>query len=263
MTANPSFDNVRSYMDLQLGSALPEHAPHRNAPGPAVTLSRQAGCGSHTIAEKLAAYLDRHSPPAKIAWTVFDRSLVDKVLEEHNLPKELARFLPEDRRSYLDDIMEELVGLHPSSWTLVRQSAETILHLAELGRVILIGRGSHVITARMPRVFHVRLVAPVEQRIQHVVDFHQLSPKEAERFVRSTDRGRARYLKTHFQSNIDDVLPYDLVMNTERLGSDEAAEIIGTAALKLFAANGTLLKSGASSRPAGVAGAPILVDDSE
>ena len=60
----------------------------------AVTISRQAGCGARTVAEKLALYLQEHSRKHSVAWTVFDRNLMDKVLEDHDLPTRLA-----DRKS--------------------------------------------------------------------------------------------------------------------------------------------------------------------
>jgi diguanylate cyclase (GGDEF)-like protein len=44
--------------------------------------------------------------------------------------------------SEITDTLDELLGLHPPAWTLVRQMTETILHLAEMGNVILVGRGA-------------------------------------------------------------------------------------------------------------------------
>ena len=43
---------------------------------------------------------------------------------------------------------------------LVHKTAKTILQLAEMGNVIIIGRGANVVTAHMNNIFHVRLVAP-------------------------------------------------------------------------------------------------------
>ena len=113
-------------------------------PQPTITISRLTGAGGHAIAAKLATLLRERAPGLR-PWMVFDQNLVEKVLEEHNLPKELACFMPEDRRSELNDIVEELLGLHPPSWTLIRQTTETILHLAELGNAILVGRAGNVI----------------------------------------------------------------------------------------------------------------------
>ncbi|HZI31822.1 MAG TPA: hypothetical protein VFF11_05745, partial [Candidatus Binatia bacterium] len=53
----------------------------------AVTISREAGCGAQAVAEKLATYLQQHSPPLQATWTVFDRDLMNRVLADHDLPK--------------------------------------------------------------------------------------------------------------------------------------------------------------------------------
>ena len=85
-------------------------------------------------------------PDGSCPWTLFDRDLVQKVLEDHRLPSRLARFMPEDRISGLQDIMDELFGLHPPFLSLVHRTTETILRLADQGNVILIGRAGNVIT---------------------------------------------------------------------------------------------------------------------
>src|SRR5579862_6760013 len=96
---------------------------------PVVTISRMTGSGGLSVASKLAEYLEANAA-GHCPWTVFDRNLVEQVLEEHQLPKYLAQYMSEDRRSFLTDTVEELFGLHPSSWSLVQQTVETIWHLA-------------------------------------------------------------------------------------------------------------------------------------
>jgi cytidylate kinase len=157
---------------------------------------------------------------------------VEKVLEDHNLPQRLARFMPEDRVSEIADTMDELFGLHPPSWTLVRQTTETILHLAELGNVILIGRGATVITNKLDYVFHVRLVGSLKKRVAHMQELNGLNKKAALDLIRQEDRGRRRYLKTHFKADLDDPLLYHLVINTDLVSYENAAQIIADAMLK-------------------------------
>ena len=198
----------------------------------AVTISRQTGSGAHSVAEKLAACLQAHPPKDARPWTVFDRNLVEKVLEDHNLPQRLARFMPEDRVSEIADTMDELFGLHPPSWTLVRQTTETILHLAELGNVILIGRGATVITGKLDYVFHVRLVGSLETRVARIQELHRLDKAVALKLIRREDRGRRRYLKTHFNTDLNDPLLYHLVINTDLVSYENAAQIIADAMLK-------------------------------
>lgn len=194
----------------------------------AVTISRLAGAGAHEVAEKLAEYLETHLTPES-SWAVFDRNLVEKVLEDHHLPARLAKFMPEDRVSEIQSTMDELFGLHPPSWTLVQKSSETILHLAELGNVILIGRGANVVTSKFDNVFHVRLVGSLEKRLAYVQKERQLERNAAVQFIHDEDRGRRRYLRQYFHKDVDDPLLYHIVLNTDLVGYEGAARIVGSA----------------------------------
>jgi cytidylate kinase len=196
----------------------------------AVTISRQAGCGAVLVANKLVEYLQARTPHNESQWTVFDRNLVQKVLEEHNLPQRLAKFMPENWISEIEDIIDDLFGLHPPSEILVRQTAETILRLAKLGNVIIIGRGANVITAKLDSVFHVRLVAPLERRVERIQESDQLDEAGASELIRREDKGRTRYLKNYYHKDINDPVLYHLVINTGLSGYDDAAQIIETGA---------------------------------
>src|SRR5687768_13994114 len=131
MNGTSSFEKCLTFIGAQL---KPDDTSGRLRPGgkrePAITISRQTGAGGMPIAEHLAEYLQSHGPKTQRPWTVFDKNLVDQVLADHKLPRELARYMPEDRISQISDMVEELLGLHPSSWTMLRQSTETVLHLA-------------------------------------------------------------------------------------------------------------------------------------
>lgn len=228
MTTESPMLKCLSYIDSQLSAAKKAPlASRRQWERPVVTLSRQTGSGALPIAEKLAVYLQAHDPTASCPWTVFDKNLFEQVLEDHHLPKRLAQFMPEDRVSQMEDFMAELLGLRPSTWTLVHQTTETVLRLADLGHVILVGRGATVITRKLPQAFHVRLVGSLERRIARVQEYRPIEAKEAAEFVRKTDEGRIRYLKTHFHRNIDDPLLYHIIINTDEVSLDEAARLIG------------------------------------
>ena len=193
----------------------------------AVTISRQSGSGAHAVGELLAKYLQARAPNDFGPWTVFDRNLVEKVLEDHDLPRRFARFMPEDRISEVAETMDELLGVRPPSSLLVRQTAETILRLAEEGNVILIGRGANLITSKLEHVLHVRLIGSLAKRVQHIREIQKVGEKEALAFIRNEDRGRRRYLKKHFDSDLEDPLLYHLVINTDLVSYENAAHLIG------------------------------------
>ena len=159
----------------------------------------------------------------------------------------MAKFMPEDRRLFVEEEMDELLGLHPPAWVMVPYIAETVLHLADAGHVILVGRGASFITARMANVFHVRLIAPLPSRIERVGQVENLSRKEAAKLINKRDRGRSRYAKAYFHGRPDDDLLYHLVINTDRIACPTAAQLIADQARKCF-------QSGASGREGGLQG---------
>ena len=230
MKIAPHSETCFSFIGSQLGAR-----PARELPPvklrPSITISRQTGSGARVIAGKLAGFLQTRDP-VKHPWAVFDKNLVEKVLEEHKLPKEIAKFMPEDHVSVIQAAVEEILGLHPSARTLWQLTAETVQRLAELGHVILNGRAANIITREMKNVFHVRLIAPLDQRVQQVLSRSQLDAKAVLSTIHKEDLGRQRYLKDHFQAEIDDNLQYDLVLNTGRIPHQLAASLIGQAVLQ-------------------------------
>lgn len=253
MSANISFDRCLSFINMQIQPPAPHmRLADQTLPWRAVTISRITGSGGHSVAQELARLLQHTMPGNGRPWTVFDRNLVEKVLEDHHLPKRLAQFMPEDRVSEMRDTIDELFGLHPASWTLVRQTSETILRLADMGNVVLIGRGASVVTSKLSYVFHVRLVGSLEKRVQKIMETEKLSSKAALELISHEDRGRERYLKKHFQRDINDPLLYDLTINTDRITPATAVELIMHA--MVGEANGVLpeMSAAATSRVAKV-----------
>ncbi len=199
----------------------------------AVTLSRQAGCGAVTVAEKLGNFLEDRVPSPEAKWTVFDRELMKKVLEDHHLPGFLDKVLSEDRVSFIHDCLADIFNVHPTANTMVKLVSETVLQLAEIGNVIIIGRGANIVTAKLPYVLHVRLVAQMEDRIERICKLHNKTPDQARYFCLEEDSARARYMKTYFNADIDDPLNYHMIINTSRVNCDLAARMIGETLLKM------------------------------
>jgi len=240
-SSNADLDRCRSYLVSQTKE---EARVRRSGPGPAITVSSLTGAGEHEVAKRLASILQAQEPGGTAPWTVFDRDLVEKVLDDHFLPKEMAKFIPEDRRGFIHDALEEIMGLHPPAWVMVPQIVETVLQLADAGQVILVGRGASYITTRLENVFHARLIAPLASRVERVSRIENLPLKAAAKFVAQHDRGRSRYAKAYFHSRPDDDLLYHLVINTDRIPCPAAAQLIAEQAQKCF------LQNDANSQPA-------------
>jgi cytidylate kinase len=231
MWKNINLEQCRAFIACQLSPG--GWTPSDGVVKPAITISRLTGAGGHTVAGKLAEYLQGRVP-GHAPWTVFDRQLVGKVLEDHNLSKRVAEYMPENHRSMVTDMVEELLGLHPSDWTLVHQTAETVMHLAQMGNVILVGRGASVVTSKLDNVFHVRLVGSIEKRTEQVQKVYGYDRKTAVDFINREDKGRKRFLKEHFEEDPENPLLYHIGINTDRIPYDEAAQLIGAEVIRRF-----------------------------
>jgi cytidylate kinase len=216
----------------------PSNTTRWPVPGPAITISNLSGSGAHDLAGHLAQLLQAEEPQGSPPWTVYDRQLVLKVLEEHNLPQKLAELMPEDRRSYFDDVIDESIGLRPPSWELVPKIIQTVRHLAANGRVILIGRAAGAVTETMPNIFHVRLIASLPKRIERLCDQENLSSDEAVKLIAKRDRGQKRYAWAYFHTRVDDDLHYHMVLNSDWVPLPDAARLIAAGARSCFQQNG-------------------------
>jgi cytidylate kinase len=223
-----SFERCKSFIDCQLNAAK-EGSLEPLMARPALTISRQVGCGGHTIAEKVAKLLDAWEQAPHCPWTVFDRNVVERVLSDHNLPARIAQFMRQEVSSGFNAGVREILGVQPSQWTLVHYTTDTLLRLARMGGVILIGRGGSVVTRTLKNCFHVRLVGSLEKRVRHASEFYHLDEGQAYQFVESEDRQRRLYLKRYFAEDIDNPLLYHMVINTDLTGFDGAAALIAYA----------------------------------
>lgn len=222
-------DKWRAYLIAQAATTSKER---ERLPLRGITISRETGAGAITVGRLLTEYLEsKQSHDKHYPWVVFDRDLAKKVIQDHKLPETLEAYLQEDASGRVTDFLEELIGVHPTSWTLVQHANHTILRLAMTGNVILVGRGAHIITARLPHIFHVRLVAPLEFRVRHIMDYYQLKPLNAAELVRKNDLAKARYIKRHFGVKVQDPLQFHLTINTGLVKFPEAAKLIGDAVL--------------------------------
>jgi len=229
------FENrYSSYVTSQLKSLKHKTPNEKRADNPFVTISRQTGAYSFTIPMALCDYLKKNDRRTQCPWTVFDKEIIEKIVQEHNLPETVIPYLSEEAVSEIQDMVEEALGLHPSHNTLVNNTSKTILHLAQLGYCIIVGRAANIVTAKLAGGIHIRLVSPWERRVEHIQEYHQLTKKEAEAFILREDHNRANYVKKYFGKDINDPLLYDALLNVDRLGFQKTIQIIGDLVFKRF-----------------------------
>jgi cytidylate kinase len=90
--------------------------------------------------------------------------------------------------------------------------------LAVRGDVLLVGRGGSRFLRDRPRAFHVRLVAPMAERLRRVMEHRWLREGPAKKLIAESDTQRRRFYEDYFGADWTDPLEYHVTVNSGRLG---------------------------------------------
>jgi cytidylate kinase len=210
-----------------------------NAAAPFVTVSRQAGVSGRTIAHLLAQRLNTIDP-GSTPWAVWDRPLMEKVAEEHNLTLREIESLENAPHSWLWDLLGNVSLSNTSSFhdefVVYRRVARAIRALATKGRVIIVGRGGAYITHNMPGGVHLRFVAPLEYRIAATSSKLGIPPDQAKRNVLELDENRESFCRRYFHHDALAPEMFTATINVAELSHQQIVDcIIPMLDLKVYA----------------------------
>jgi cytidylate kinase len=175
-----------------------------------VTISRQMGSWGSVIGKLVAERMG-----FQLVW----RDLINQAA--------LRAGAPEVALAMIDEL--GLLGVNPTGQQQqdYLDAVSQVLHeLADAGKVVIIGRAGQVVLRGHPRVFHVRVVADEEVRVQRIVEEKKVNPKAARAQILASDRARKLYLSRYYQVDWNDPCLYHLVINTGRISCEVAAEMI-------------------------------------
>jgi hypothetical protein len=184
---------------------------------PYLAISREAGANGG----ELALHIAKHLP-----WRVFDRELLDYLAEKQHWSRLSLEFVDEKTSSWFHEMFGKWLDRQlVSQAEYVRGLGRTVLVAAQHESVIFVGRGVQFILPRESGST-VRIIAPLKQRIETIMQLRNCSRHEAERFIEVTDQGRREFVQRYFHHDIADPHLYDLVINLAHVSLEEAADLI-------------------------------------
>lgn len=181
-----------------------------------VTVSRNYGSLGRETAQLLADTLDVRCCDRYILQEVARRADVDeslvKVLDEHisRIEKHWWQGLLNKETFTYEDYYRYLV--------------KTVFSISLRGGVI-IGRGANLILGP-ERAFRVRIVGSPEECARRTAERKNISLEEARQKVHDIDAERAEYIRKLYDTDINDPLSYDLVLNSDRYDRVQLVELI-------------------------------------
>ncbi len=186
-----------------------------------VAVSREAGARGGTIARRAAQ---------KLGWQAYNQELLEYVAQEGRFQQNVVANMPADHAQWVENrlqllMREQNISQHPSVVNMTR----VILALGAQGEVVLVGRGAGCLLPH-EATLHVRIIAPLQDRIAFMAEWLRLTVEEATEQVRLRDERRTQFVSTHFHRQPGDVYQYDLLLNSSLLGEDLCADLIARAA---------------------------------
>jgi cytidylate kinase len=175
-----------------------------------VAISETAGSLGREIGRRLAERLN---------YRFADREIIAKAAERFGENVSDLRHTAEEKPSLWE------------RWTDTQSRYKTyieaiIFEMATGDDVVLAGLASAIALRPVTHALRVRTNAPERVRAQRVEQQQGFTRDAALDYVRDSDHERAARVKFLYQVNVDDPLLYDVVLNTERLLSDEGARLV-------------------------------------
>jgi cytidylate kinase len=178
---------------------------------PIVTISRGTMSGGRAVAECLADHL---------GYPCVGREVLQEAAASLGASEETVRAklqtppgpwdaVTKERRIYVVAVQAALAGQ------------------CVTGELVYHGLAGQVLLRGLPGVVRVRLIAPMALRVQAVIAQHgHTSHDAAERYVRTLDRQRRRWVRAMYGEDVTDPSLYDLTINLQSLSLDTACVMI-------------------------------------
>lgn len=223
--------NIHPILGALQSVPIPPHEQRAATPKatPFVTLTREPAIDAEAVARRLVELLNNEQPPDGHVWTGWDRELVEAVAEKEHLSRQLIESLENSSHSWLMDFFSSLSfseADRADEARVYKRVAAMIRALAQAGRVVIIGRGGVQITRHMPGGIHVRLAAPFEYRLEHLIHVTQSSRQQATARLRELEHNRMAFYKRYWPQDPLVSERFAMTLNAAELTTDTMAEMI-------------------------------------
>ncbi len=216
---------------------------------PVITISREFGSGGDEIAERICQ---------TTGCRLFNKQIIARVAAEVGLSDQEIVDLSEDNfrvKGFFERLFgrqakatpvrvwkENAQGVRmPEEYQLTEENSLALVQKAiktacEEGNIVIVGRGGQVILKDCPEALHIRVEAPLEQRILRLRTLGLLADRtfsdsvETRRayqdLIDQRDSASAGYVMNYYKVDWADPELYHLVINTSRLSIELAADLV-------------------------------------
>lgn len=201
---------------------------------PDITISRDPGSGGRLVAKKIAR---------KLKWELLDKSILNKLAKELDIPEKDFANIDEHTRNWISDTFHSIFNPnYVSDIRYVNHLKKLLLKHAKDGDVVIVGRGANLILPP-EKCLRVRVTASFDKRVHNTYKHEKKKTlKEAAEWVEKVEAKRTNFIKQYFGINPYNPWYYDLTLNTDHIDLNQARDLIIEAYLTKFPKERTRLK---------------------
>ena len=227
---------------------------------PVITINGPIGCGAVTIGQMVADQLEMNFVDRMIfteasrivgtpvgaliakeqrvdrfrdrlgrfVQTMLERSAMSGVSGEPYFGRGIENLPPE---TYMDLTSEGGGASHKlDDKVFIEAMTKVVKDIHNRGNAVIIGRGANQILADAANTLHVGLLAPMEVRVQTLVDREHFEREEAGIHVVELERAREDFARKFWKVHPNDAQHYHMMLNMGKMNPKTAAEVIAHAA---------------------------------
>ncbi|MDA8428664.1 MAG: cytidylate kinase-like family protein [Geobacteraceae bacterium] len=189
---------------------------------PTITISREFGCEAYPMTECLKGLLEKKTGQD---WIVMDKGLLGEVAKHHRLSEDILRGLGEKSR-ILDEMLATFTPRWKSEKDHYRLLCKHMFSLAEKGNVIIVGRGSAIVTQSLKNCYHFRMFASPAFKIRSIARRLNMPEEEAESYVEKKQKQRDAFIRDFLDQDAHDMRFYNLIFNNNKNSPERIAQTI-------------------------------------
>ena len=216
-----------------------------------ITVARQLGSFGDWIAEQLAAKLDyefidrrlveeiasitdtsveeveRYDEKGEGRLRFFLKKLLVPEVAPGTFPLSAAAYAPEFGLEFphmREHDVSEATYLDRGTYQLLITTL--VQDFGQSGKAVVVGRASQVVLADFPNACHVKIIAPLETRIERLMQNRGVDREQAQKLIEQHDQWRQSYLHNFHRADWNDPLLYDLTINTGRIDRENAVDLL-------------------------------------
>lgn len=191
-----------------------------------ITIGREFCSGGAEIAHKLSAYF---------GIPYYDKQMIDHTAALLDLNEETVRRHDEKPMGFWEASGYQYSNLWysgdpslllPLSCRVAEAQFDMIRKMADEGPGIFVGRCADYVLRDRMHVLNVFIHAPLEDRIARAMRLYQLDRTSAKKLIVRTDKIRKSYYNNYTHRAWGHARNYDLFINSGRLGTQGAADLI-------------------------------------